>query len=228
MIPPLRIVNNVVSGKHDPEIVRNDEMYVNPISLGGENSEKIASFMDGLDTVFTESIVTKGKTIQSSSFTKKISELETKLSEQTKAIKTVTEKSEKIAIVANSLFEGVTQGISSMDDSKITALLKKNNSEIVKEKGITYIKVEDEKIKIDLNSSLPTTASALFNESKKQKAAIGSIEKLLKKTENELEKVVKKGESAKQVNVTQVRKKNWFERYRWFYTTGWRLSNRRT
>jgi len=194
-------------------------MYVNPISLGGENSEKIASFMDGLDTVFTESIVTKGKTIQSSSFTKKISELESKLSEQTKAIKTVTEKSEKIAIVANSLFEGVSQGISSMDDSKITALLKKNNSEIVKEKGITYLKVEDEKIKIDLNSSLPTTASTLFNESKKQKAAIGSIEKLLKKTENELEKVVKKGESAKQVNVTQVRKKNWFERYRWFYTT---------
>jgi len=151
--------------------------------------------------------------------TNKISELETRLGEQTKAIKTVTEKSEKIAIVANSLFEGVSQGISSMDDSKITALLKKNNSEIVKEKGITYLKVEDEKIKIDLSSSLPTTASTLFNESKKQKAAIGSIEKLLKKTENELEKVVKKGESAKQVNVTQVRKKNWFERYRWFYTT---------
>ncbi len=177
-----QIVNNVVSGKHDPEIVRNDEMYVNPISLGGENSEKVTSFMDGLDTVFTESIVAKGKTIQSSSFTKKISELETRLGEQTKAIKTVTEKSEKIAIVANSLFEGVSQGISSMDDSKITALLKKNNSEIVKEKGITYLKV-------------------------------------VRKTENELEKVVKKGESAKQVSVTQVRKKNWFERYRWFYTT---------
>jgi len=32
-----------------------------------------------------------------------------------------------------------------------------------------------------LSSSLPTTASTLFNESKKQKAAIGSIEKLLKK-----------------------------------------------
>jgi len=137
-------------------------MYVNPIPLGGKNSEKIASFMDGLDTVFTESIVTKGKTIQSSSFTKKISELETKLSEQTKANKTVTEKSEKIAIVANSLLEGVSQGISSKDDSKITALLKKNNSEIVKEKGITYLKVEDEKIKIDLSSSLPTTASTLF------------------------------------------------------------------
>ena len=96
-----KIVNNVVNGKHDPEIVRNDETYVNPISLAGENHEKIASFMDGLDTVFTESIVTKGKTIQSSPFAKKISELETRLDEQTKAIKIVTEKSEKIATVAN-------------------------------------------------------------------------------------------------------------------------------
>jgi len=214
-----QIVNNVVNGKHDPEIVRNDETHVNPISLAGENHEKIASFMDGLDTVFTESIVTKGKTIQSSPFAKKISELETRLDEQTKAIKIVTEKSEKIAKVANSLFEGVSQGISSMDDPKIIALLKNNNSEIVKEKGITYLKVEDEKIKIDLNSSLPTTASALFNESKKQKAAIGSIEKLIEKTEKELQKVVKKGESTKQITVTQVRKKNWFERYRWFYTS---------
>jgi len=214
-----KIVNNVVTGKHDPEIVRADEMYVNPISLAGENHEKITSFMDGLDTVFTENILAKGKTIQSSPFAKKISELETRLDEQTKAIGIVTEKSEKIASVANSLFDGVSQGISSMDDPKITALLKKNNSEIVKEKGITYLKVEDEKIKIDLNSSLPTTASALFNESKKQKAAIGSIEKLLEKTEKDLQKVVKKGEGAKQVNVTQVRKKNWFERYRWFYTT---------
>jgi len=214
-----QIVNNVVNGKHDPEIVRNDEAYVNPISLAGENHEKIASFMDGLDTVFTESIVTKGKTIQSSPFAKKISELETRLDEQTKAIKIVTEKSEKIATVANSLFEGVSQGISSMDDPKITALLKINNSEIVKEKGITYLKVEDEKIKMDLNSSLPTTASALFNESKKQKGAIGSIEKLIEKTEKELQKVVKKGENTKQITVTQVRKKNWFERYRWFYTS---------
>ena len=214
-----QIVNNVVNGQHDPEIVRNDEMYVNPISLEGENHEKIASFMDGLDTVFTENILNKGKTIQSSSFTKKILELETRLDEQTKAVKIVTEKSEKIAAVANSLFEGLSQGISSMDDSKVTDLLRKNNSEIIKEKGITYLKVGDEKIKIDLSSSLPTTASSLFNESKKQKAAIGSIEKLLRKTESELEKVIKKGESAKPVSFSQVRKKNWFERYRWFYTT---------
>ena len=94
------------------------------------------------------------------------------------------------------------------------------NAEIIKEKGITHIKVEDAKIKVDLESSLPTIASKLFNESKKQKSAIGAIQKLIIKTEKELEKTIEKGENAKQViSYSEVRKKNWFERYRWFFTS---------
>ena len=132
-----QIVDSVVNGQHDPEIVRNEEIDVNPISLVEETSEKIPSFMDGLDTVFTEIIHSKGKTVQSSSFDKKISELETRLDEQTKAVKIVTEKSANIAKVANSLFDALSRGIPTIDDPKITNLLKNNNSEIVKEKGIT-------------------------------------------------------------------------------------------
>ncbi len=151
---------------------------------------------------------------------KKISELETRLEEQTKAIKTVTEKSENIAKVASSFSEYMSQGISNMDDSRINNLLKTNNAEIIKEKGIDYIKVDDAKIKVNLGSSLPTTASVLFNASKKQKAAIIPLQKLVKKTEKELEKVIDKGEVAKQaVSFSEIRKKNWFERYRWFYTS---------
>ena len=214
-----QIVDSVVNGQHDPEIVRNEEIDVNPISLVEETSEKIPSFMDGLDTVFTEIILSKGKTVQSSSFDKKISELETRLDEQTKAVKIVTEKSANIAKVANSLFDALSRGIPTIDDPKITNLLKNNNSEIVKEKGITYLKVDDTKIKVNLNSSIPTISSALFNESKKQKAAISSLEKLIEKTKKELEKIIAKGENAKQkVSFSEVRKKNWFERYRWFYT----------
>ena len=215
-----QIINDVVSGKHDPEIVRNDEVDVNPVSIKGENCEKISSFMDGLDIVFTESILSKGKTIQGGAFDKKISELETKFDEQTKAIKTVTEKSQSIANVANSLLEALSQGISTINDPKITSLLKNKNSEIVKEKGISYIKIGDAKIKVNLESSLPTIASTLFYESKKQKSAISSIEILIKKTQWNLEKIIEKGENAKKsVVFSEVRKKNWFERYRWFYTT---------
>ncbi len=215
-----QIINDVVNGKHSPEIVRNDEIDVNPVSIKGENCEKISNFMDGLDIVFTESILSKGKTVQGGSFDKKISELETKLDEQTKAVKTVTEKSQSIANVANSLLEALSEGISTMDDPKIISLLKNKNSEIVKEKGISYIKIGDAKIKVNLKSSLPTTASTLFNESKKQKSAISSIEILIKKTQWNLEKIIEKGENAKKsVVFSEVRKKNWFERYRWFYTT---------
>jgi len=43
---------------------------------------------------------------------------------------------------------------------------------------------------------------------------------LIKKTQRDLEKTIEKGESAKKtVSFTEVKKKNWFERYRWFYTT---------
>ena len=215
-----KVINNVVNGQHDPVISRDEEINVHPIPLGEKNLEKISSFMEGLDTAFTENILNKGKTSQSSSFQKKISELETRLNEQTNAIKIVTDKSEKIAGVANSLFDYVSQGISSMSDSRIDDLLKTNNAEIIKEKGITHIKVEDAKIKVDLESSLPTIASKLFNESKKQKSAIGAIQKLIIKTEKELEKTIEKGENAKQViSYSEVRKKNWFERYRWFFTS---------
>ena len=215
-----KVINNVVNGQHDPVISRDEEINVHPIPLGEKNLEKISSFMEGLDTAFTENILNKGKTTQSSSFQKKISELETRLNEQTNAIKIVTDKSEKIAGVANSLFDYVSQGISSMSDSRIDGLLKTNNAEIIKEKGITHIKVEDAKIKVDLESSLPTIASKLFNESKKQKSAIGAIQKLIKKTEKELEKTIEEGENAKQVvTYSEVRKKNWFERYRWFFTS---------
>ncbi len=215
-----KVINNVVNGQHDPVISRDEEINVHPIPLGEKNLEKISSFMEGLDTAFTENILNKGKTTQSSSFQKKISELETRLNEQTNAIKIVTDKSEKIAGVANSLFDYVSQGISSMSDSRIDGLLKTNNAEIIKEKGITHIKVEDAKIRVDLESSLPTIASKLFNESKKQKSAIGAIQKLIKKTEKELEKTIEEGENAKQViSYSEVRKKNWFERYRWFFTS---------
>ncbi len=132
----------------------------------------------------------------------------------------MTEKSENIAKVASSFSEYMSQGISNMDDSRINNLLKTNNAEIIKEKGIDYIKVDDAKIKVNLGSSLPTTASVLFNASKKQKAAIIPLQKLVKKTEKELEKVIDKGEVAKQaVSFSEIRKKNWFERYRWFYTS---------
>ena len=215
--------SNVIEGNHDPTIINNGELSeIFPIRFSDDNTNatKVPSFNDGLDIIFSEQILQKGKSLYSSTAEKKIKELENTLDEQKKAITTVTEKSGKIAEIANLLFTMQAEGKSDIKDPKIVEVLQDKNSELIKEKGISVLKIGDAKIKIDPNLPLPSIASKLFDESKKQKGAIKSIEKLIKKTEDKLEKTIQKGEIARgSIGFAEVRKKSWFERYRWFYTS---------
>ena len=113
-----------------------------------------------------------------------------------------------------------SEGKSKIIELDVEQILKNHNAELIKEKGISILKINDAKVKINLNSPLPSIASTLFDESKKQKGAIASIEKLIKKTEDQLEKTIEKGEIAKgSISFSDIRKKSWFERYRWFFTS---------
>ncbi len=218
-----RTISTVIQGKHDPTIITNDEESdVFPIRFSDDNTKarKVSSFNDGLDIVFSEQILQKGKSLYSDTAEKKIKELENTLDEQKKAITTVQDKSKKIADVANLLFRMQTEGKSDIMDTEIIRLLKDKNSEMIKEKGVSILKIDDSKIKINADLPLPSIASKLFDESKKQKGAIKSIEKLIKKTEDKLEKTIQKGEIARgSIGFADIRKKSWFERYRWFYTS---------
>jgi len=217
------IIDNVVEGNHEAVIVKDDKNSdVYPIKLGNDEKHytNVSSFMEGLDILFTETIVESGKSIQSSSVNKNVTELKNKLEEQTKAISIVKEKSSKIANVAKSISSLVSQGISSIEDSKAVEELRKQGAEMKSEKGIFLIKIDDEKIKINPNASLPTISSRLFDESKRQAAAIISIEKLKRKTEKKLEKEMSQVKVAEEsITYSEIRKKNWYERYRWFYTS---------
>ena len=217
------IIKNVVEGKHQPVIVRDDKKSdVYPISLGNENEnfKKVPSFMEGLDILFTENIVSSGKSIQTDSEDKKVAELENKLEEQTKAISIVKEKSLKISNVAKAIQELVSLGLTSIEDVKAGEELRKKGAEIKKEKGIFLIKIDDEKIKINPKSSLQAISSKLFDESKRKSAAIKSIEKLKTKTEKSIEKQKDQVKIAEEtITYSEIRKKNWYERYRWFHTS---------
>jgi predicted ribosome quality control (RQC) complex YloA/Tae2 family protein len=217
-----KIVSDIVSGNHDPIIVRNEKAEVLPVRLGKMEGEIIEanSFIEGLDTVFTENIVEKGKSIQSSGSDKKIKELETQISEQEKAIETVKERSKNITNVANSLFEMVSHGIVSIEDNSAHEILANNNAKLITEKGIPLIVIQDEKIKINTKAPLQSIASVLFNEAKKQSGAIKSIREIKERTMKKLEKLQNKTESEKDITViSEIRKKNWYERYRWFFTS---------
>ena len=216
------IVTNVTSGKHDSVIIYGDKVEILPIRLADNDDTQtsVPSFMEGLDRMFTESIVEQGKSIQSSSSNKKIQQLQSQLSEQEKAIQTVKEKSEYITKVANSLFEMVSQGIISIEDSNAQKLLANYNAKLVTEKGISLLVIQDEKIKIKPTSPLQSIASILFNEAKRQSGAIKSIEEIKTKTEKKLVKLQNQTETERNsIIVSEIRKKNWYERYRWFFTS---------
>ena len=217
-----KIISDVASGEHKPVIVRNEKTEVLPINLKGTNGEieSINSFIEGLDLVFTENLVQRGKSLQSTGSDKKIKELQTQISEQTKAIELVNLRSKNITNVANSLYEMIAKGITSISDPQAEEILSKNNAKMVNEKGIWLMIIEDEKIKIKIESSLQSIASILFDESKKQSGAISSIQDIRTKTERKLEKLLNKSESEKDsIQISEIRKKNWYERYRWFFTS---------
>ena len=216
-------ISNVIEGNHDPTIINDGEVSeIFPIRFSDDNTnaKKVSSFNDGLDIIFSEQILQKGKSLYSDAAEKKIKELENTLDEQKKAISTVLEKSKQIADVANLFFTMQSEGKSDIKDPRIVEILHDKNSEMIKEKGVSILKIGDAKIKINPDLPLPSIASKLFDESKKQKGAIKSIEKLIKKTEDKLEKTIQKGEIARgSIGFAEVRKKSWFERYRWFYTS---------
>ena len=216
-------ISNVINGVHDPTIITDAEKSdIFPIRFSDDNTgaREVPSFNEGLDIIFTERILEKGKSLYSEEAQKRISELQNRLEEQKNAIEIVQKKSKNIAGVANLLFSMQSEGKSKISEPEVVKALKNQNAELVKEKGVPILKIDDAKVKIELDAPLPSLASILFDESKKQKGAITSIEKLIEKTEDQLEKTIEKGEIAKgAVGFSDIRKKNWYERYRWFFTS---------
>ena len=216
-------ISNVINGVHDPTIITDAEKSdIFPIRFSDDNTgaREVPSFNEGLDIIFTERILEKGKSLYGEEAQKRISELQNRLEEQKNAIEIVQKKSKNIADIANLLFSMQSGGKSKISESEVVKALKNQNAELVKEKGVPILKIDDAKVKIELDAPLPSIASILFDESKKQKGAITSIEKLIEKTEDQLEKTIEKGEIAKgSVGFSDIRKKNWYERYRWFFTS---------
>ena len=218
------LLERVVTGKHESYIIRGDKgADVYPIPLGEisqSNVTKVPSFMEGLDSLFSENLLEQGKSSQTNTVSQRITEIEHKLEEQNKAISVVKERSGSKSNVAKALSDAVFTGITSIEDPRIPIMLQQHNSALVKESGVALINVNGDKIKINVQSSIHGIASVLFKEAKRQLKAIETIEAQKKKTEKELE-VYKIQESIARDSVvfTIQKKREWYERYRWFFTS---------
>lgn len=218
------LVEKVLTGNHDPCIVRDDKgADVYPLPLGDlsqKNVSKVPGFMEGLDQLFSENLLDQGKTTKTDSVGQKITELEHKLEEQNKAISLVKQRSESISQVAKAILSSASLGVTSIEDKRILPVLQENGSLLVREAGIPVININGDKIKINAQSSIQAIASVLFNESKRQMRAIDTIETEKKKTEKNLDAFRKQATIAQDSIVFAIqKKKEWYERYRWFFTS---------
>jgi len=218
------LTEKIVSGIHEPVVVKdgkNSDVF--PIILGQTKNTNyiiVPSFMEGLDSLFTENLLEGGKLSQTNTVTQKIEEFEHKLEDQVRAISKVKERANAISGVARSLLDLAAKGVISLDDPVISDTLQSQKSSLVKEKGNLFVDVIGEKIKITPDSTIQAIASTLFNESKRQLKAIESIESEKKKTEKNLEAFRKQASITKDSIVFTVQKKReWYERYRWFFTS---------
>ena len=217
------ITDKVLNEKNHQPSVTMDKMGVaidaSPISMSKEaNAKKVDTYMEAIDQVLSNEILSIGRSLKTEETDKKILELEHDLEEQNKAKMSVISKSKCLRNVAHELMRLSSFGIQDMNDNSVKTLLEKNDSKIVFENGLTYLLLLNERIKLE--SSIPKFSSQLFSRAKELERGAGNIDKASEELGSKIEKL--HGQTQKiheKIQFNALESKQWYERYRWFVTT---------
>lgn len=206
--------------KHEPVIILDEEN--NPIiashrklsNMKDLNVCSTNSFMDAIDRVLTNEIMNIGKKIFTHEIDKKVVILEHDLIEQDKAKQQVLAKSDSIRKLALELMQ-----ISSSSILDLESLLKKYSGKILLEKGKKYLQIMDEQIPLEAN--IPKVSSQLYARAKELERGGEKIDTLRSKILTEINDLKKRTSIAeKNLKFKRQKSREWFERYRWFLTSG--------
>lgn len=218
----VNLVTDVCNGNHRPVLVFEDGAPIDasPITLQNlESFESVESYMEAVDTVLSNDLKRESQSIQSSEFDSKIGELERALEEQEKAKKTLIEKSKFMCNFADELIDLTKAGVTNINDSSVKELAQKNTVAFENERGSTVLKVMDEKIPVK-TTKIPSIISIIYDRAKELEKGLRSIDNARSKLMYELGNVKQQSKVARQqVKVKQQESKEWYERYRWFFTT---------
>jgi predicted ribosome quality control (RQC) complex YloA/Tae2 family protein len=221
------ITDKVLDDKNHEPSVTMDNMGVaidaSPISMSKEaNSKKVETYMEAIDQVLSNEILSIGRSLKTEETDKKILELEHDLEEQNKAKMSVISKSKDLRRVGHELMKLSSFGIQDMNDNSVKTLLEKNDSKIVFENGLTYLLLLNERIKLE--SSIPKFSSQLFSRAKELERGAGNIDKASEELRSKIEKLQDQTQKIhEKIQFNGLESKQWYERYRWFVTTDGRL-----
>lgn len=207
---------------HVPSVIMDDSgvaIDASPISMSKEtNVKRVDTFMEAIDQVLSNEILSIGRSLKTEETDRKILELEHDLEEQNKAKMNVLLKSKSLRSVAHDLMNLSSFGILDMNDRSVKILLEKNDSKIVQVNGINYVDLLNERVKLEL--SIPKFSSLLFSRAKEMERGATNIDKASDELKSRIEKL--QGQTQKiheKVQFSTLESKQWYERYRWFLTT---------
>jgi predicted ribosome quality control (RQC) complex YloA/Tae2 family protein len=217
------LTNKIINEKnHEPSVILDKlglAVDTSPIPMSKEaNVKKVETYMDGIDQVLSNEILTIGRDLKTEEANRKILELEHDLEEQNKAKMQVISKSKSLRNLAHELMKLSSIGIQDMNDDKVNSLLQSNDSKIVHENGLTYLDVFNERIKLE--SSIPTFSSLLFSRAKELERGAINIDKASEELKSRTERIQNQTQKIREkIQFNMLESKHWYERYRWFVTT---------
>jgi predicted ribosome quality control (RQC) complex YloA/Tae2 family protein len=221
------IINEVSTGgkNHEPIVIMQDDKPQEALPIITQeaaaasklikknNIKKVASYMDAVDEVLSNEIMDIGRNSRTVELDRQIAVLEHDFEELNKAKETVLQKAAAIRKLAGELM-----ALSYRGSDVIADLLAANSASLVTEKGIQYIEVAGEQVKMQPN--LAKASSMLFARAKEMERGNASIEEARGKILAQIGKL--RSETAaihRKVIVKEQISREWYERYRWFITT---------
>ena len=216
-----KLVDEVVNEQnHSPVIeletsnVPIDAYHTRLKMLASSNLKSLDTFMSALDEVLSNDIITIGKRIHTVELDKKLDILQHDLFEQDKAKQIVLTKSNMIRKLASDLMT-----IPSSNAVDLENTLDRNSSKLILEKGKKYLSIGEELIPFDDN--VRKVSSLLYVRAKEMERGSETIDKARLKILDEIEILKRKTDVAeKKIDIKEQKSKEWFERYRWFITSG--------
>ncbi len=200
-----------------------------------ENIEK-ELFNDALDIYYSTIEAKTESSNINQKFNKEKEKLERIISAQEKQLKLKKEKLEKLKQSADAIYthynflKELFFNISKMNKQKIRdlSLIKKEIKKVDMKNKEIIIELPENQIKLNYSKTIEENANEFYSLAKKEKLKISRIEKVVQDTKKELKNLKEKGEKLTKSKVSlqkiQNRQKQWYEKFRWFYTSGGLLS----
>ncbi len=218
----VNLVTDVCNGNHKPFLVMQDNIPIDasPIPLQSQGSvEPVNSYMEAVNFVLSYYIQNSRESIKSGEFVRKISDLERALEEQEKAVEVLNKRSKFMREFADQLMNLTQSGLSDITDLSVKELITKTDITFEEKRDSIMLNITGEKINIK-NSKIPSIVSTIYDRAKELERGIKSIDSAKNRLTKELKNMKQQSDIAKQkVKVKRQQSKEWYERYRWIFTT---------